>query len=187
MIRAGALYVVVSGPPGSGKSTLAAPLAADLELPLVAKDTIKEALMSVLPVPDVESSRQLGRAAVAAMLAVAAEAPCGAVLDCNFNRKHAIRDLRRLPGDIVEVHCRCDRDVAARRYFDRAASRHPGHFDSTRDFAEVWTDEVAHAVAGGWPVLEVDTNDTVDATNVAASIRLPDVREAVVRDPLDDL
>jgi len=62
------LFVVVSGPPASGKSTLAPMLARELDLPLIAKDTIKDALMSVLPVPDVEASRQMGRAAVRAML-----------------------------------------------------------------------------------------------------------------------
>jgi len=46
------VFVVVSGPPGSGKSTLAGGLAAELWLPLVAKDTIKDVLMSILPVPD---------------------------------------------------------------------------------------------------------------------------------------
>lgn len=56
-------------------------LARELGLPLVAKDTIKDALMSVLAVPDVEASRQLGRGAVAAMLAVEAESPIGAVIE----------------------------------------------------------------------------------------------------------
>jgi predicted kinase len=39
------LFVVVAGWPGSGKSTLAAALAAEMRLPLLAKDEIKEALM----------------------------------------------------------------------------------------------------------------------------------------------
>ena len=36
-------FVVVSGPPASGKTTLARAIAPALGLPLVAKDTIKEA------------------------------------------------------------------------------------------------------------------------------------------------
>jgi predicted kinase len=171
MTGAGAVYIVVSGPPGSGKTTLAAPLAAELGLPLVAKDTIKDALMSVLPVPDVESSKLIGRASIAAMLAVAADAPFGAVLDCNFHRSRALDELGRLPGAIVEVFCRCDHDVATSRYLDRVPSRYPGHFDSTRSIDELWTEDVTQPVAGGWPVLEVDTNHPLDVTSLAASIQ----------------
>jgi hypothetical protein len=44
-------FVVVSGPPASGKSSVAPALAVELKLPLIAKDTIKDALMSVLRFP----------------------------------------------------------------------------------------------------------------------------------------
>jgi hypothetical protein len=64
-----------SSPPASGTSTLAPLLAGAFRLSLVAKDTIKDAPMSVLPVPNVDASRQLGGAAVVAMLAVAVESP----------------------------------------------------------------------------------------------------------------
>ncbi len=69
--------MVVSGPPASGKTTLALAIAPALGLPLIAKDTIKQALMTVLPVPDVAASRVVGRASVAALLAVAAESGGG--------------------------------------------------------------------------------------------------------------
>jgi predicted kinase len=165
------LFVVVSGPPASGKSTLAPALAAELDLPLVAKDTIKNALMSVLPVPDVDASRQLGRAAVAAMFAVAAQCPGGAAIESTFHRSAAVADLRRLPGPVVEVFCRVDRDVARKRYRTRADSRHAGHFDSVRAAGELWNDEVAEPVAGGWPLLEVDTTEPVDVVKLARSVR----------------
>ena len=74
-------FVLVAGWPGSGKTTLAAALATELGLPLLSKDEIKEALMDGLGPPGmVAQSRQLGRAAVLAMLRVAARCP-GAVLD----------------------------------------------------------------------------------------------------------
>ncbi len=165
------VFVVVSGPPGSGKSTLALPLARQLGLPLVAKDTVKDALMSVVPVPDVETSSLLGRASVAAMLAVAAASPIGAVIESNLRRSYARDDVGALPGRVVEVFCRCDRSVALDRYRARAGTRHPGHFDDVRTAAELWHDDVAEPVAGGWPVLEVDTNEPVDLADVVAFVR----------------
>ena len=164
-------FVVVSGPPASGKSTLAPALARGLGLPLVAKDTIKDALMSVIAVPDVEASRRVGRGAVAAMLAVAADSPIGAVIESNFYRSLAIEALGALPGAVVEVFCLCDQAVARARHEGRAGSRHAGHFDAARPVEELWNDEVAQPVAGGWPVLEVDTNRPVDVAKVLAFVR----------------
>lgn len=166
-----ALFVVVSGPPASGESTLAPALARELGLPLVAKDTIKDALMSVMPVPDVEASRQVGRGAVAAMLAVAADSPIGAVIESNFYRSAAVDDLRRLPGQVLEIFCRCEPAIAQERYTARTGTRHAGHFDGVRPIEELWNDEVATPVGGGWPLLEVDTNSPVELADVIAFIR----------------
>ena len=165
------LFVAVSGPPGSGKSSIAEPLARELGLPLIAKDTIKEALMDVLGAPDVDASKALGAAAIRVMLAVAAASPVGAVLDCNFRRSIAAGELRQLPGTVVEVFCRIDEDAAWDRYAERAGTRHPGHFDEERSRDEPWGDEVTEPVAGGWPVLEVDTSHEVDLAAVLAFVR----------------
>ncbi|GAC1546208.1 MAG: hypothetical protein NVS3B12_34850 [Acidimicrobiales bacterium] len=135
-----------------------------------AKDTIKEVLMSVLPVPDVETSRQLGIAAIRCVLAIAVTSPPGAVIESNFYRSVARDDLRRLPGTIVEVFCSCDASVAAERYRTRAGTRHAGHFDSSRSADELSNDEVSQAVAGGWPVLEFDTDAPVDIASVVSFI-----------------
>lgn len=165
-----ALFVVVSGPPASGKSTLAPVLADALGLPLMAKDTIKDALMSVLPVPDVEASRQIGRAAVRAMLAIAASSPAGAVIESNFYRSTARADLAALPGTVIEVFCRCQPAVAEQRHRARTGTRHAGHFDGIRTPQELWNDEVSEPVAGRWPLLEVDTNQPVNPSHVLAFI-----------------
>ena len=164
-------FVVVSGPPASGKTTLSGAIAPILGLPLIAKDTIKQALMTVLPVPDVAASRVVGRASVAALLAVAAQSPGGAVLESVWHRSYALDELRRLPGQVVEVFCRCDPVLAAERYAVRAESRDAGHFDAERVTAELWNDEVARPVAGGWPVIEVDTTVSVDVEALTAAIR----------------
>jgi predicted kinase len=164
-------FVVVSGPPASGKTTLSGAIAPILGLPLIAKDTIKQALMTVLPVPDVSASRVVGRASVAALLAVAAQSSGGAVLESVWHRSYALDELRRLPGQVVEVFCRCDPVLAAERYAVRAESRDAGHFDAERVTAELWNDEVARPVAGGWPVIEVDTAVSVDVEALTAAIR----------------
>jgi predicted kinase len=164
------VFVVVSGPPASGKTTLSGAIAPVLGLPLIAKDTIKQALMTVPAVPDVAASRVVGRASVAALLAVAAESG-GAVLESVWHRGYAVDDLRRLPGQVVEVFCRCDPVGAAQRYALRAGSRDAGHFDAERVTAELWNDEVARPVAGAWPVIEVDTAGPVDVGPLVAAIR----------------
>jgi predicted kinase len=163
-------FVVVSGPPGSGKTTLATALAPALGLPLIAKDTIKEALMTVLPVPDVATSRAIGRASVAALIAVAA-GTSGAVLESVWHRSYSLASLGSLPGTIVEVFCRCDPAIAAQRYARRAATRAAGHFDAERTPRDLWNDEVARPVAGGWPVIKADTGGPVDLGSLIARIR----------------
>lgn len=165
------LFIVVSGPPGSGKTTLATALAAKMRLPLFAKDAIKEILMSVFPVLDVESSKKAGQAAIAVMYDLAKSASGGAVLESNFHRILALSDLRNLPGEVVEVFCRCDREVALARYRTRSEVRHPGHFDSNRTDEELWLDEVANPICGGWPMIEVDTSSPVDIPELELTLR----------------
>lgn len=163
------MYVVVSGPPGSGKTTLAWALASELRLPLIAKDTIKDALIEALTAPDLDESRRLGGAAVRAMLAVAA-ANDAAVLDSVWHRSRAVGEISALPGPIVEVFCRCERELVRSRYQERAASR-AHYFDEERTDDELWNDEVAEPVAGGWPVIEVDTSGYVDVAALAVRVK----------------
>jgi predicted kinase len=129
-------FVLVVGWPGSGKSTLAAALAAELGLPLLAKDDIKEALMYGLGRPEtVAASQRLGKAAVLAMLRAARTCP-GAVLDSTWF-DYALPLVRTLPGRLIEVHCTVPLDLARARYRARAGHRHAGHLDDARSDQEL--------------------------------------------------
>jgi predicted kinase len=162
------LFVLVAGPPAVGKSTLAAPLAAELGLAVIARDSIKVALMEALGRPGtVEESRTLGRAAVLAMLAIARSSP-GAILDSTFY-DYTIPLLRALPGALVEIRCIAPREVVEARYVARSATRDPGFFDAHRPFAELWDAHVSPLGVG--PQIEVDTSRDVDVTEVAAQVR----------------
>lgn len=163
------MFVLVAGPPGSGKSTLASPLARELSLPLLAKDAIKDALIEVLGVPaTVQDSRELGRAAVMAMLTVARTSP-GAVLDSTFY-PYALPHVRALPGRLIEIRCVCPRPVVEARYRARSGSRAGGYFDSERPAEELWNEHHLTPTGLG-PLIEVDTTGQLDVPAVAAQVR----------------
>jgi predicted kinase len=162
-------YVVVSGPAASGKTLVARGLSDELGWPLLAKDTIKAALMSVLPVADADDARRLGRAAVEVLLAVAAEVTGGAVLEAVWRRDQGRDAVSSLPGAVVEVFCRCDRPTLEARY---AARRRPsGYVPEHQDPAELWSTETFEPLAGGWLVIEVDTAGEVDPVALGDRVR----------------
>ncbi|MGZ6372549.1 MAG: AAA family ATPase, partial [Candidatus Limnocylindria bacterium] len=94
--------VIVSGAPGSGKTTLAHHLAADLHLPLISKDELKEALADAIGVPpDVPASMQLGAVAYSVVYFVAQqllEARAGLIIESNFRRGVSETELQPLLG-----------------------------------------------------------------------------------------
>jgi predicted kinase len=163
------MFVLVAGPPASGKSTVATALARALGLPLLAKDDIKEALMDALgPPEDVAESRRFGRAAVMAMLTIARSMP-GAVLDSTFY-PYTVAPLRQLPGPLIEVRCRCPREIVAARYAARSRTRHAGHLDTQRASDELWNDHHLRPLGLG-PLVEVDTSRPLQTAEVARLIR----------------
>jgi len=161
-------FVLVSGPPASGKSTLAVELGASLELPVLAKDVVKDALIDTLGAVDVQQSRNMGTVAVRVLIAVARSVGYG-IVESVWHR-YALDLLSELPGSVVEVHCRCDTLVLRQRYQSRSQGRHAGYFDAERDPAELWNVEVGSPIGGEWPMIVVDTTRPVDSGDVASQV-----------------
>jgi predicted kinase len=162
--------VLVTGAPGVGKSTLARPLAEDLRFPLLGKDHIKETLHDSLQAPaDLESSRRLGAAAMRLLWALAARCP-EAVLEANFLPRHPDTrpHLDSLAAKVVEVHCSCPPEEAARRYAERSATTHPVHV--VRELSPEVLAQYDRPLGYG-PVITVDTTRPTDPPAIAAQVR----------------
>lgn len=156
------LLVLVSGPPGAGKTTLARRIAADLVLPVLGTDAIEGALDAALGSESAERSRELGRAAVGALYALAREQldlGLGVVLDHVFPVEHASEVTGLVERSSARlIHCRAPEDVLGRRLLEGEGSdgRHAAHRDPER----VPLDWAAHApMELDVPTLLLDTSD----------------------------
>jgi predicted kinase len=126
--RALPLLAIVTGAPGSGKTTVARALATELNLPLPAKDDIKEALYDALGAGDREWSRKLGSATYEVLFAVARrflDSGTSCILESNFAEASPLHALP--PARVVQIFCVAPTEVILQRYARRA--RHPGHLD----------------------------------------------------------
>jgi predicted kinase len=101
-----------------------------LQLPLVAKDSIKERLYEHVGAGDREWSRRLGRATYALLFQWAAEElRCGrsAIVEANFTPAAGAAFAALPPHGVLQVFCTAPREVVIERY--AARSRHEGHLD----------------------------------------------------------
>ena len=164
-----AALVIVSGAPGSGKSTLARRLSADLHLPLISRDQLKEALADAMGSPsDVPASMLLGAGSVAVLYLVARqllEAGVGLIIESNFRR--GLSETELLPllawSDPALIHCTASPKLIQRRYAERHArgERHAAHLDADRaaGLAVDLADERFEPLNLAIPMLVVDTTD----------------------------
>jgi len=162
--------VIVNGLPGSGKSTLASALADTLKVNMLAKDRLKEALADVVA-SDFEP--YLGMVAMQAIWNLAALSPGLVVVDSWWfkprDREHAVRGVTTAHADrVVEIWCRVPPELARQRYETR--SRHAVHLDSRPMYGE-WAKWAAEGEPLGiGPVIEVDTDRTVDIAHLARTV-----------------
>jgi predicted kinase len=165
--------VLVTGPPGSGKSSLAQPLAERLDLPLLMKDVIKEAIHDGLGRRRLteDESHLIGAATYEVIWATAALMP-SLMIECNFrpDDERQVEHLLALHPSPIEVYCRCAPEVAATRFRLRheAGERHPVHVLDELPIAMI--EEFGRPMGLG-PVIEVDTTESVDVDAVADRLR----------------
>jgi len=126
--------IVVTGLPGTGKSTLARELASRYDMPLLAKDFIKEPLLDVLGATDAAYSRKLSDASFATLFRLAAEWVRGGhdfILEGNFRPGAHEAPLLAALGSASLAQVLCSVPEAARlarlAARENDPSRHAGH------------------------------------------------------------
>jgi predicted kinase len=176
--------LLISGAPGAGKTTLARRLAREFDLPLVAKDDIKELLFDSLGWQDREWSKQLGRATydliyyfVETQLAVGRSL----IVESNFDATNATRRFRAIqdkhPFTPIQIILNADGNVLVERFQARWASgaRHPGHVDhlSAPDEIEKIRVHRYTALDLGGAVIEMDTTnfETLDYAELFSTLK----------------
>ena len=171
-------FVIVSGLPGSGKTTLARRLAPALGLQLIDKDDILERLFEQKGTGDAAWRRALSRESDAVLQREASASP-GAVVSSMWHVTGMAADsgtptqwLLELSRRVVTVHCVCSPEIAVTRFTRR--TRHAGHLDAARTFADVLSGLRSQAALGALeigPRVDVDTTGAPDIERVAGEIR----------------
>lgn len=168
--------VLVNGVPASGKSGVAQGLSAAAGWPVLSLDTVKNPFLLEFAPVDRPTNRRFGAAAYASIFDMVDQHPAHAtvVIDAwfGFQPRAVLEDGLRRAGitQVVELWCHAHPDTIADRYARRAGSRpagHPGleYVPELRQLAE------RAQPLGGFPMIEVDTEQAVDAARLSRMVR----------------
>lgn len=167
--------ILVNGVPASGKSTVAKVVARHFDTPLMALDTVKEALFTHFGVGDREHNRALGRASYEAIFSSIADWPSPAlvVIDAWFGFQ-PIDVLKRhlltagISG-VAELWCHAPGPILAERYATRASSRPAGH-PGPEYIPELLALNARATPTGCGPTFSIDTTQALHADAIASWI-----------------
>lgn len=168
------LLLIISGHPCTGKTTLGRRLAADLHLPFLHKDGIKERLFDTLGTKDREWSRTLGQATYSLlfyMVEVQLTAGKSVIVESNFAPQQGTQEFRALQArhtfSTFQLQCLASGPVLLERFKCRSASneRHSGHQDHLN-----YDEMESRFMAGYEGSLDIDsalyTLDTTDFSTI---------------------
>jgi predicted kinase len=176
--------ILISGPSCAGKTTLATRLAADLRLPLLAKDGFKELLFDTLGWSDRAWSRKLGAASIAILFyAIEQQLAAGRsfIAESIFRPEwdnERWRDFAARYAFIpIQIQCWAEGRVLWERWRARTESgaRHPGHVE--RENVEEFRPSVLRGRVDPLDIdgelIEVETTDfaQIDYAALVARIR----------------
>ncbi len=139
--------LIITGHPATGKTTLSHKLAAELNLPLIGKDIIKELLADWLPKPaeeisDTDWSRRLSIATWRLLYQQTEElirAGVPHIVEANFDPQYSDSLWQDLMSKYafrpVQIRCEADPQTIIKRYHQRIAdgSRHMVHVNTIPD------------------------------------------------------
>lgn len=156
--------IIVCGLPGTGKTTLARELSKRFSIPVLRKDSIKEALYEIQNLSTLEDSKHVGLHAMQLLYKLAEEQlSCGIdlIIEAPFYFEEDYKIFRRWEKKhelkIFSIVCKIDEDERMKRFAKR--KRHKGHHDVERELCDNSKELVYKKLPGEH--IEVVTNKSV--------------------------